>query len=410
MKQEKPQPRKKGTPDFQLLILTFLLVGFGLVMVFSASSSLTISSSKFNHDPLYFTKKQFLWAMFGTIVMFVAMNIHYSKYKKLFVPMFFITVILLVLVRFTSGINGARSWLQIAGLGIQPTELAKITIILYLSALISKKGERFRDLRTGYIPVMVIVGFVAGLIMMQPDLGSTMILVATSAVIIYAGGASLKHMLGSAVLLVLGASLVLGANYLIKSVTHSDEPKAQSTDYKIGRITAWIDPFEDPDDTGYNLIQSLTAIGNGQLTGTGFGKSIQKLNYIKNPYNDFIFPVMAEEFGFIGTSLFLIVYIYFIWRGILISLRCPDPFGTLVGIGIMGLFAIQAFVNIGGVSQTIPLTGVTLPFISYGGSSLLIMMFAMGIMLSISRSIDQPAKQEVVKSVNIKRDYRRSSV
>ncbi|BFH61563.1 putative lipid II flippase FtsW [Paenibacillus azoreducens] len=410
MKQEKPQLRKRGTPDFQLLILTFLLVGFGLVMVFSASSSLTISSSKFNHDPLYFTKKQFLWAMFGTIVMFVAMNIHYSKYKKLFVPMFFITVILLVLVRFTSGINGARSWLQIAGLGIQPTELAKITIILYLSALISKKGERFRDLRTGYIPVMVIVGFVAGLIMMQPDLGSTMILVATSAVIIYAGGASLKHMLGSAVLLVLGASLVLGANYLIKSVTHSDEPKAQSTDYKIGRITAWIDPFEDPDDTGYNLIQSLTAIGNGQLTGTGFGKSIQKLNYIKNPYNDFIFPVMAEEFGFIGTSLFLIVYIYFIWRGILISLRCPDPFGTLVGVGIMGLFAIQAFVNIGGVSQTIPLTGVTLPFISYGGSSLLIMMFAMGIMLSISRSIDQPAKQEVVKSVNIKRDYRRSSV
>ncbi|MDR0271047.1 putative lipid II flippase FtsW [Paenibacillus sp.] len=408
MNQEKPQPRKKGTPDFQLLILTFLLVGFGLVMVFSASSSLTISSSKFHNDPLLFTKKQFIWAILGTFVMFIAMNIHYSKYKKLFVPMFFVTVIFLLLVPFTKGINGASSWLQIAGLGIQPTELAKITIILYLSALISKKGERFRDLRTGYIPVMVIVGFVAGLIMMQPDLGSTLILVATSAIIIYAGGASLKHMLGSAALLVLGASLVLGANYLIKSLTHSDVPQTQSTNYKIGRITAWIDPFKDPEDTGYNLIQALTAIGNGQVTGTGFGKSIQKLNYIKNPYNDFIFPVLAEEFGFIGTSLFLLVYIYFIWRGILIALRCPDPFGTLVGIGIMGLFAIQAFVNIGGVSQTIPLTGVTLPFISYGGSSLLVMMFAMGIMLSISRSVNQPAKQEVVKSVNVKRDYRRS--
>lgn len=408
MNQEKPQLRKRGAPDFQLLILTFLLVGFGLVMVFSASSSLTISSEKFNHDPLYFTKKQFIWAILGTVVMFVAMNIHYSKYKKLFVPMFVFTVILLVLVPFTSGINGARSWLQIAGLGIQPTELAKITIILYLSALIVKKGERFRDLRTGYIPVMVIVGFVAGLIMMQPDLGSTLILVATSALIIYAGGASLKHMLGSFLLVVLGASLVLGANSLIKSITHSDAPQTQSSDYKMGRIMAWIDPYQDPEDTGYNLIQSLTAIGNGQVTGTGFGKSIQKLNYIKNPYNDFIFPVMAEEFGFIGTSLFLLVYVYFLWRGIIIALRCPDPFGTLVGIGVMGLFAIQAFVNIGGVSQTIPLTGVTLPFISYGGSSLLIMMFAMGIMLSISRSVNQPAKQEVVKSVQIKRDYRRS--
>lgn len=231
---------------------------------------------------------------------------------------------------------------------------------------------------------------------------------ATSALIIYAGGASLKHMLGSFLLVVLGASLVLGANSLIKSITHSDAPQTQSSNYKMGRIMAWIDPYQDPEDTGYNLIQSLTAIGNGQVTGTGFGKSIQKLNYIKNPYNDFIFPVMAEEFGFIGTSLFLLVYVYFLWRGIIIALRCPDPFGTLVGIGVMGLFAIQAFVNIGGVSQTIPLTGVTLPFISYGGSSLLIMMFAMGIMLSISRSVNQPAKQEVVKSVQIKRDYRRS--
>lgn len=409
MNQEKPQLRKRGTPDFQLLILTFLLVGFGLVMVFSASSSLTISSSKFNNDPLYFTKKQFVWALLGTIVMFIAMNIHYSKYKKLFVPMFFVTVVMLAIVPFTKSVNGARSWLGVAGMGIQPTELAKITIILYLSALIVKKGERFRDLRTGYIPVMVIVGFVAGLIMMQPDLGSTMILVATSAIIIYAGGASLKHMLASAALLILGASLVLGANYLIKSITHSDSAQEQSgSNYKVGRITAWIDPYQDEKGDGYNLIQSLTAIGNGQVTGAGFGKSIQKLNYIKNPYNDFIFPVMAEEFGFIGTSLFLLIYIYFIWRGILIALRCTDPFGTLVGIGIMGLFAIQAFVNIGGVSQTIPLTGVTLPFISYGGTSLLIMMFSMGIMLSISRQVNLPAQQEVVKSVNIKRDYRRS--
>ncbi|MBJ9988283.1 putative lipid II flippase FtsW [Paenibacillus favisporus] len=404
MREEKPQQTKRGTPDFQLLILTLLLVGFGLVMVFSASSSLAIASKDFHYDSLYFTKRQFMWAALGTIAMFVAMNIPYTRYKKLFAPLFIVTVIMLVLVLLVGSVrNGARSWFGVGSLGIQPTEIAKIAIILYLSALISKKGERFRDLRTGYIPVMVIVGFVAGLIMMQPDLGSCLILVATSALIIYAGGASLKHMIGSALLLILGASLVLGANALIKSVSHSGEQAVQSSNYKLGRINAFLDPFKDPQGEGYNLLQSLTAIGEGQLTGAGFGKSVQKLHYLPNPYNDFIFSVIGEEFGFIGTSIFLIVYIYFIWRGIIIALRCPDPFGTLVGIGIMGLIAIQAFINIGGVTQTIPLTGVTLPFISYGGTSLLIMMASMGIMLSISRISTLPSKQEQVKSVTVKK-------
>lgn len=399
----KSTPAKKGTPDFQLLILTLLLVGFGVIMVFSSSSSLF-----FKGDPLYFLKRQLVWVVLGSIVMFTVMNIHYSKFKKWYAPIFIITLILLLLVASSERINGAKSWLSIGGLGIQPTELAKISIILYLSALITKKGERLRDFRTGYIPVMVIVGIVAGLIMMQPDLGSCLILVATSGLVVFAGGASLKHILASIALLVLGVGLVLGTKTLIDSFSPAPEVTVVQ-DYKKGRIEAFINPFEDPKGTGYNIIQSLTALGEGGIDGAGIGKSVQKLYYLRYAYTDFIFAVIGEELGFIGTALFLLIYLYFIWRGILISLRCTDPFGTLVGIGVMGLIAIQAFVNIGGVTKTIPLTGVTLPFISYGGSSLLVMMLSMGIMLSISRETNRPAKEEVTKSVTTVRQIRARS-
>lgn len=400
MRDNKEEPRR-GTPDFQLLILTLLLVGFGIVMVFSSSSSIAQVNSSFGNDPMYFTKKQIIFAAAGLFGMFITMNIPYEKYKKLFVPVFILAIILLLIVPSVGKINGASSWLRIGALGIQPTELAKITTIMYLAALISKKGERFRDLRTGYIPVMVIVGFVAGLIMLQPDLGSCLILVATAGLIIFAGGANLKHIMGSIALLILGASIVIGAGALWDKINPS-ETAAAANNYKMGRIQAFIDPWHDPQDASYNLLQSLTAIGHGGVSGTGFGQGIQKLHYLPNAYNDFIFSVIGEEFGFIGTILFLLFYVYFIWRGLLVSLRCHSSFGTLMGVGIMGLIAIQAFVNIGGVTRTIPVTGVTLPFISYGGSSLLVMMVAMGIVLSISRESSLPAKQERTKSVVVK--------
>ncbi|QWU13466.1 cell division protein FtsW [Paenibacillus sophorae] len=406
MKENDNRPRK-GTPDFQLLILTLLLAGFGLIMVFSSSSALTLVDKKFGHDPLYFLKKQIIWAVLGTVVMFVSMNIPYTKFKKWYAPLFVITLVLLLFVATTEGINGASSWMSIGGLGIQPTELAKLSIILYLAALITKKGERLRDLKTGYIPVMVIVGIVAGLIMLQPDLGSCIILVATSGLVIFAGGASLKHILASIGLLILGVGLVLGAKMMIDSLSPHTEQAAANKDYRQGRIEAFIDPFQDPDGAGYNIRQSLTALGEGGLGGSGIGKGVQKLHYLPYPYTDFIFAVIGEELGFAGTLLFLLVYLYFIWRGILVALRCKDPFGTLIGIGVMGLIAIQAFVNIGGVTKTIPLTGVTLPFISYGGSSLLVTMLSMGIMLNISRESARPTREEHTKSVRITRSISR---
>ncbi|AZK46971.1 putative lipid II flippase FtsW [Paenibacillus lentus] len=400
MRDSKSEP-KRGAPDFQLLILTLLLVGFGIVMVFSSSSSITLVSEKFGYDLMYFTKRQIAFGGVGLILMFITMNIPYDKFKKLFIPVFIVTIIMLILVPILADdIFGARSWFMIFGLGVQPTELAKIATILYLAALISKKGDRFRDLRTGYIPVMVIVGFVAGLIMLQPDFGSCMILVATAGLIIFAGGANLKHILGSIALLILGASIVLGAGALLEQINPSE--KQMGSSYRVGRITSFINPWADPQHTGYNIIHSLTALGHGGVTGAGFGQGIQKLHYLPNAYNDFIFSVIGEEFGFIGSIIFLLLYIYFIWRGLLVSLRCSSTFGLLTGVGIMGLIAIQAFVNIGGVTRTIPITGVTLPFISYGGSSLLVMMGAMGIVLSISRDSSLPVKQERTKSIVVK--------
>ncbi|MFB8375409.1 MULTISPECIES: putative lipid II flippase FtsW [Paenibacillus] len=409
MKQQTAQTKtKRGTPDFQLLILTLLLVGFGLVMVFSSSSSIAIANKSFNNDALFFTKKQLMWAVIGLVGMFFAMNIRFNKYKKLYAPFFlFTTVLLLVVLVSGAMLNGARSWIRIFGFSIQPAEFAKIAIILYLAALITKKGERFRDLKTGYIPVLVIVGFIAGLIMLQPDFGTCFILVATCGLVIYAGGASMKHILASILLVVLGAALALGANALFSSMSSSDTANSTTAteatqNYKIGRIQAFLDPLSDTTGGSLNLYRSLVAIGDGGITGSGIGQGTMKLHYLPNAYNDFIFSVIGEELGFVGTALFLLVYLYFIWRGIIVSLRCPDPFGTLVGIGIMGLIAIQAFINIGGVTQTIPVTGVTLPFISYGGTSLFVMMVAMGILLSISRTNNLDViKEEKTKSVTV---------
>ncbi|MCM3171222.1 MULTISPECIES: putative lipid II flippase FtsW [unclassified Paenibacillus] len=408
MKQQTAQTKtKRGTPDFQLLILTLLLVGFGLVMVFSSSSSIAIASERFNNDPLFFTKKQLMWALIGVVGMFFAMNIRFNKYKKLYAPFFLFTTVMLLLVLISGKVlNGARSWIHIFGFSVQPAEFAKIAIILYLAALITKKGERFRDLKTGYFPVLIIVGFIAGLIMLQPDFGTCFILVSTCGLVIYAGGASMKHIMGSILLVVLGGALAFGANALFSSMSSPDDATSTITEakanYKIGRIQAFLNPLSDPTDGSLNLYRSLVAIGDGGITGSGVGQGTIKLHYLPNAYNDFIFSVIGEELGFLGSTLFLLVYLYFIWRGIIVSLRCPDPFGTLVGIGIMGLIAIQAFINIGGVTQTIPVTGVTLPFISYGGTSLFVMMVAMGIVLSISRTNNLDViKEEKTKSVTV---------
>lgn len=380
-----PESGQRGTPDFLLLILTLLLVGFGLIMVFSASSSMAVSKEMYNNDSLYFVKKQLIFAGLGTIIMLFLMNIHFQKYKKLFILVFIGTLILLAIVPFVSKeINGARSWLGFGGFGIQPTEFAKLAIILYLAAIIAKKDEKFRDFKRGLLPVMIVVGFFAFLIMLQPDFGSCVILVLCASAIVVAGGSNLKHIM-------LSAGVLLGLAALGTSFYFLINPE-EDFGFRGDRFTSFLDPFADQQGDGFHLIRSLEAFGHGGLTGAGLGNSVQKLFYLPYAYNDFIFAVIAEELGFIGTTLFILFYIFFLWRALIVSLRCPDIYGTLVGVGLVSLIAIQALINMGGVSGAIPITGVTLPFISYGGSSLLTLLTGMGILLSISREYNRVEK------------------
>ncbi len=386
-----PSNGSRGTPDFLLLILTLVLVGFGLVMVFSASSSMTVVDKKFGNDALFFTKKQLMWAGLGTFMMLILMNIHYEKYKKLFVVLFLGTLVMLMLVPLVAvSTNGAKSWFGIGGFGIQPTEFAKLSIILYLAAIISKKDEKFREFKRGLMPVMIVVGFFAFLIMLQPDLGSCAILVLCAASIVIAGGSNLKHILLSGAVLIGLATLGLSVYLLFNPDLGGD--------YRVGRFLAFMDPLADQQGVGYHLTRSLEAFGHGGLTGAGLGNSVQKLFYLPYAYNDFIFAVIGEELGFIGTTIFILFYVLFLWRALIVSLRCPDIYGTLVGIGIVSLISIQALINMGGVSGAIPVTGVTLPFISYGGSSMLMMLMAMGILLSISREYNRVGHAEPARN------------
>jgi cell division protein FtsW len=386
-----PESGQRGTPDFLLLILTLLLVGFGLIMVFSASSSMAVTKPIYNNDSLYFVKRQLMWIGIGGFIMLVLMNIHFQKYKKLFILFFVGTLFLLILVPFVAtDTNGAKSWLGIGSFGVQPTEFAKLAIILYLAAIIAKKDEKFRDFKRGLLPVMIVVGFFAFLIMLQPDFGSCAILVLSASAIVIAGGSNLKHIL-------LSSGVLLGLAVLGTSLYFLIHPSADFG-YRGARFTSFMDPLADQQGTGYHLTRSLEAFGHGGLMGTGLGNSVQKLFYLPFAYNDFIFAVIGEELGFVGTTLFILFYIFFLWRALIVALRCPDIYGTLVGIGLVSLIAIQALINMGGVSGAIPITGVTLPFISYGGSSMLTLLTGMGILLSISREYNRVDKDSPAAS------------
>lgn len=251
--------------------------------------------------------------------------------------------------------------------------------------MIGRKGEKIKDFKSGLLPLLIMVGLVGLLIMLQPDLGSTVILMITASLVIIVGGARKKHILWLAGI----ATSILITAILIEMWTAELTNKPS---YRLRRLTSYMNPWEDPLFSGHQLIQSWYALGHGGLMGAGFGQSIQKLHYLPFAHNDFIFAIIGEELGFIGASLVLLVYLIFIWRGLLVALRCSDITGTLVGIGIVGMISIQVLINIGGVIGAIPITGVTLPFVSYGGTSLLATMFAVGILLSISRENNKVEK------------------
>lgn len=363
----------RSRPDFLLLFVVLSLVGFGLAMVFSASSAIAANNPDYGNNPYFFFIRQAIMIFVGLILMFFIMLLQYEKVKQLYPLIIAGSLIMLVLVLIIGEErNGAQSWFQIAGFGIQPTEFAKVAIVLYLAVITTKKQDKLKEFKAGLRPILFILAAYFGLIMLQPDLGATIVLGLTAFIILFIAGARVSHLL---LLLI----VVLAAGYFGYQQLDEDS-------YKLDRLTAFTKA-----DTAcaspacYHIQSSLQAFGHGGIFGTGYGEGIQKVVYLPYGYSDFIYAVIGEELGFIGSLTLLLVFIILIWRGIVIAGRCPDNFGRIAGFGIIVLLAVQTFVNIGGVISLIPVTGLTLPFISHGGSSIISTLMMMGILLNISR-------------------------
>lgn len=359
---------KKTTPDFILLIVTFTLLAVGLTMVYSASA--IWAEYKFD-DSFFFAKRQMLFAVVGIVAMFFIMNVDYWTWRtwaKILLIICFVLLVLVLIPGIGNVRNGSRSWIGVGAFSVQPSEFMKLAMIAFLAKYLSENQKLITSFKTGLLPSLSIVFTAFAMIMLQPDLGTGTVMVGTCVLMIFIAGAKISHF---AYLGLLGVAGFVGL--------------VVSAPYRMKRITSFLDPWEDPLGSGFQMIQSLYAIGPGGLFGLGLGESRQKFFYLPEPQTDFIFAILAEELGFIGGSFVLLLFSLLLWRGIRIALGAPDLYGSLLAAGIIGMVAIQVMINIGVVTGLMPVTGITLPFLSYGGSSLTLMLMAIGVLLNISR-------------------------
>lgn len=359
---------KKGSADFVLFLTVLSLVSIGVIMVFSASEYSTLINYK---DSFYYFKRQLLWALFGLIAMYIMSNYDYRRLKQYVVPFMLISFIMLVLVLIPGiglEVNGARRWIGVGPLPFSPAELVKLSIILFTAYGLSRQKERVKQFSKGVMPYMIVLAVAAGLIMLQPDLGTTISLAGIVFVMVFAAGARVSH---------LGGLALGGVGVVILAIIL--EP------YRMKRFLAFLDPWADPQGSGFHIIQGLYAIGSGGLFGLGLGQSKQKFLYLPENHTDFIFAITAEELGFVGASLVIMLFVLFVWRGLKIAVTSQDPFASLLATGITAWVGVQAIINIGVVTGSMPVTGIPLPFISFGGTSLLFTMAGVGILLNISK-------------------------
>lgn len=358
----------RTTPDFWMMVSILGLLAIGIVMVYSAGSVLAFHDYG---DSFYFVKRQLLFAVLGLAAMFFMMNFDYRllrKYAKIGLLLCFVLLIAVLIPGIGVVRGGARSWLGISSFGIQPSEFMKLGMILFLSYWLSKEDYRITHFTRGLLPPLGVIGLAFGLIMLQPDLGTGTVMLGAALLIVFTAGARIRHLAGLAAIGAMGfAGLILAAPY------------------RLQRITAFLDPWSDPLGAGYQIIQSLYAIGPGGLAGLGLGMSRQKYSYVPEPQTDFIFSILTEELGFIGGLLVLLLFLILVWRGMRVAMTLDDAFGSLLAVGIVGMVAVQVVINIGVVIGMMPVTGITLPLISYGGSSLTLMLTALGILLNLSR-------------------------
>jgi len=361
--------------DHTLLIVMIALTLVGLVMVFSASA--VVAANRF-HDPGYYLKRQLAWMGFGLLVMHLASRVDYIWWKRLWIPLLGLTVTLLGMVLMPSlGIaaKGARRWLSLGPIAIQPAEIAKLVVVMYLAAYLARKEDRLTTFWSGLMPALLVIGVISGLVLLEPDLGTVVVMGSVTIGMLFLGGARLSHLLSlglCAVPVVL--ALVLGSSY------------------RRQRLMTFLEPWKDASDTGFQITQSFLAFGSGGLFGVGLGEGKQKLFFLPEAHTDFVLALVGEELGLAGTAVIILLFATFVVRGFQISARARMPFGRFLGMGVTLLIGIQALINACVVTGLLPTKGLTLPFVSYGGSSLVISMLGVGILLSISR--DRQAGRE----------------
>ena len=367
----KKQITKGMKTEFDLVIFytTIALVFFGIVMVFSASY---VQASFKHQDGYFFLKRDIIYAILGFVGMMFMSNIDYTFWKKNSLPLCIFTVICLALVLTPLGIeaNGAKRWLGIGGATFQPSDIAKFVTIVITAKVIEKRYENIKSLTKGVIPILIIPSIFFILIMLQPNMSTAGTLIIVVFIMLFVAGMNMKFVLS-----------MLAAGVGLFAVLVIAEP------YRLKRFTAFLDPFQDPLGSGYQVIQSLYAIGSGGLFGLGLGKSRQKYFYIPEPQNDFIFAIIGEELGLVGCILVIMLFVILVYRCVKIALKSKDIFACMVVIGIGAQIGIQAAFNIAVATSSMPATGVALPFISYGGTSLTVLMGEIGIVLNISKKV-----------------------
>ncbi len=359
-------------PDYLLLASTIALLVLGTLMVYSAS--FVVAHNEFNDDA-YFLVRQLIWIAAGLVGMFLAARIDYRRWRGLSLPIMFLCIGMLVLV-LVPGIGsssyGAVRWIKLGPVQIQPSEIAKLAMTLYLADWLARRGPIVKQFRKGLLPFAIIVGIIALLVAVQPDLGTTSIIIGISACLFFVGGANLLH------IALVGLGGALAASALL----------AHLSGYQLDRVHAFLDPWSDIQGFGWHTAQGLIALGSGGIFGTGLGNGFQKFYWIPNAHTDAIYAIIGEELGFVGCLGVLFLFAVLAWRGFLIAWRCPDTFARLFATGLTCMLTVQTLVNIAVVTNSLPYTGVTLPLVSFGGSSTVISLIAIGLLLNISR---QPA-------------------
>lgn len=358
---------RKVSADKWLFAIAVALVLGGVVMVFSASA--VVANEKF-HNPIYFLVRQGTWALLGLAGMSLLMHIDYHKFRRplLIFPGLFVCATLLIAVFFLDKSHNAHRWIRLGLLSFQPSELSKLFIVGFLAFFLEKRMGLVNDFRHSLLPCLVVVMLFVSLIVIEPDLGTSVCIATVAFIVLFAAGLRYRYV---------GAVMLSAIPPLFSLIYFSP--------YRWKRVLVFLDPWGDPLDSGFQITQSLIALGSGGLLGLGLMEGKQKLFYLPEPHTDFIFAVIGEERGLVGTVTVLLLFALFLWRGLQLSLRAPDPFGRYLGIGLTMMVVCQAFINMSVVMSLLPTKGIPLPFISSGGSSLLISLLGVGVLLNISQ-------------------------